>query len=106
MQERLQRAGSCSVDGVEAVHRLVQLEAPCHLSAPAGQVGDLPRADAGGQMRQEATVPLRGFDPHEAERQRLRPLADLPIGIHDSAIKAQGLLRAAQRGRPLARAPG
>ena len=58
-QERLQGAWPLGIDRVQPVHRLVQPDAEFHLPAHAVEVGDLPRADPRGQIREEETVARR-----------------------------------------------
>ena len=92
MQEGLQGARPLGVNRIQAIDRLIQPDAEFHLPAHPIEVGDLPRADPRGQVRQEEAVPLRGLDPHETQRQCVRPPADMHIGVDDLAIEAQNLL--------------
>ncbi|MBI3328076.1 MAG: hypothetical protein HYZ81_15415 [Nitrospinae bacterium] len=72
MQERLHRTGLLGVILVQAVHRLVQLDAQLHLPAHAEEVGHLARANAWWQIREEETIPFGGVDPDEAEMEGAR----------------------------------
>jgi hypothetical protein len=54
MQERLHRTWPLGVDLVQAVYRLVQLDAEFDLPAHPVQVGDLPRAEPWWEIREGA----------------------------------------------------
>ena len=87
MQERLQGARPFGVDRVQAVHRLVQPDAEFHFPAYPVEVGDLPWANAGREVRQEETVAFRGLDPDEPERQRVLVTTDMHIGVNGPAVE-------------------
>jgi hypothetical protein len=92
MQEGLQGARPLGVDRIQAVARLIQPDAEFYFAPYPVEVGDLPRANPRGQVRQEETVTLGGLGPHKAQRQRVAAPADMHIGVNDPAIEAQRLL--------------
>jgi hypothetical protein len=90
-QERLERTRALGVDLVEAVPRLVQPDAECALPAHTVAIGDLPRAEPWGQVREEKAVALRGGDTDEPEMQRwLRP-TPMDVGITGPAVEDEDL---------------
>ena len=90
-QARLQGPGVRGVDLVAAVHRLVEPDAECDLPTYAVEVGDLQRAEPGGQVREEKAGALRGLDADKSTvKGRLRP-AHMDVGINGPAREPAGL---------------
>ena len=94
IQESLEGTRLLGVDLVEAIHRRVQPDAAFDLPAPAGEVGDLPRAEPGGQVREEKAVALRGLNADQSELKRLLRPAPRDVGINGPAIQDADLRRA------------
>jgi len=93
MQARLQGARPFGVARVPAVHRLGQPEAEVHLPAHPVEVGNLPRAKAGREVRQEDTGALRGLDPDEAEKPRVLVTTAMPIGVNSPPVEDKRVVR-------------
>jgi hypothetical protein len=70
MQEGCHRPGPLGLHWVQARYGCVQADAQVHLPADPAEVGHLPGADAGRELRQEDAVPLGRVDADEAAIQR------------------------------------
>jgi hypothetical protein len=86
MPERLHRTGALGVDLIQAVHRLVQPDAPFDFPADTVAVGHLPRADSERQVREEETVAFRRVDPDEAEISGVFGLTHMHIRVNGPAV--------------------
>jgi hypothetical protein len=91
VQERLQGTRRLGVDGVEAVHRLVQPDAEFDLPAHPVEVGDLQWAKPWGQVCEAQAVALRGLDADEPEMPRVLRPPQMDVGIHGPAVADEGL---------------
>ena len=90
IQERLQGTGRLGVDLVEAVHRRVQPEADLDLPPYAVEVGDLQRAEPGGQVREAKSVALRGVDADKSKMKGLLRPAHMDVGSNGPAREHEG----------------
>lgn len=93
IQERLEGTRLLGVDFVEAVHRLVEPDAEFDLPTYAVEVGDLQRAEPGGQVREEKAVALRGLDADKSKVKGLLRPAHMDVGINGPAIQDEDLRR-------------
>ena len=92
MQQRFQGAGPLGIDRVQAVHRLVQLDAEFHLPAHAVKVGDLSWADPRWEICQEETIAFGRLHADEAERQRMCIPTDMDISITSPAVEDESVV--------------
>ena len=93
MQQRLEGTRSLGVNLVQAVDRLVQLDAELHLPAHAVEVGNLPRADPWREVGEEEAIPCRRLHADQAERQGVRAPATRHVGVNRPALEDEGLVR-------------
>ena len=84
--------GALSLNGIMSSMTVVgSTDAQVFLPAHTVEVGDLPRAEPWGQVREEKAVALRGLDADEPEMKHwLRPTY-MDVGIHGPAIEDDGL---------------
>jgi hypothetical protein len=94
MQERLQGTGTLGVDLVQAVHGLVHLDAQFDLPPHTVEVGYLPGANPGREVRQEETVARRRVDADEAEMPRVLRAPHPDVSINGPAIKGEDMVLA------------
>ena len=93
MQPRLAGTRSLGVTRVQAVARLVQLDAERPRPAPARAVGTLPRADPWREVGAAEAIPGRRLNADQAARQGVRAPANRPVGVNRPALADEGLVR-------------
>src|SRR5688572_6812324 len=87
MQERLQRARPLGVDLVQTIYRFVQPNTAFDLPAHTVEVGHLPGADPGRQIREEETIALGRVDTDETEMEWALVPADVDVSIDGPAVE-------------------
>jgi hypothetical protein len=92
VQERLYGTGTLGIDLVQAVHGLVHLDAQFDLPSDPIEVGYLPGANPGREVRQEEAVALRRVDADEAQMQRVLRAPHPDVRINGPAIKDEDLV--------------